>query len=103
LKIISLLSSFFVIVQVLWHSQKYDLLLVIRRFVISSEILLSPVTNEPRQMQLLPLSKMYLPVYNNGNFTFLFSVNIFTFIVCGEQQTFIHRELRTPQPWHQIC
>ena len=39
---------------------------------------------------------------NNGNFTFLFSVYIFTFILCGEQQTFIYKELRCPKPWHYI-
>ena len=30
-------------------------------------------------------------VQNNGNFTFLLSVHIFSFIVCGEQQTFIYK------------
>jgi len=55
LKILSLLSSFFVIVQVSvayvnsdFLVQNMILLVAIRQFVISSETLLLPVTNEPR-------------------------------------------------------
>jgi len=84
-KIFSLLSSFFVVVQVsvayvnfsltsVWYtrifvflegscdlswlfSPKYDLLAAIRWFVISSETSLLPVTNEPRQVKPSTLSK----------------------------------------------
>ena len=38
-------------------SPKYDLLVTIKWLVISSETLLSPVTNEPRYVKLSTLSK----------------------------------------------
>jgi len=37
---------------------------------------------------------MYEAVLDNGNFTFQFSAYIFFSIVCGEQQTFIYKELK---------
>ena len=63
LKILSLLSSFFVLVQVSvahvnidFSVQNMILLAAIRQFVVSSETLLLPVTNESRQVKLSTLS-----------------------------------------------
>jgi len=39
---------------------------------------------------------MHRTVSYKGNFTFLFSVYTFNFIVCDEQPTFIYKELRSP-------
>jgi len=41
---------------------KYDLLTATRRYVISSETLFSPVTNEPEYAKLSTFSKLTLPI-----------------------------------------
>ena len=105
LKILSLLSSFFVIVQVSVAytntgllsviyirifvflesscdlsqllSPKYDLYAAIRQMVISSETLLLPVTNEPKEVKLSTLIKVVSSYFNGIGFATILGVSCY--------------------------